>query len=97
MRTGTRHVNKECFATIEHLLPRSKGGRNNLDNLLLACRGCNHSRGDRDAFEFYLKQVEAGRSPRRDVLMKYLRRCGLVPEALARKGAVLPKALLADG
>ena len=31
------------FATIEHLVPRSEGGSNNLSNLGLACRPCNHS------------------------------------------------------
>jgi 5-methylcytosine-specific restriction endonuclease McrA len=32
--------------TIDHVLPRSKGGSNNLENPRLACRECNRSRGD---------------------------------------------------
>lgn len=32
--------------TLEHLLPRSKGGRYELDNLLPACGDCNSSRGN---------------------------------------------------
>lgn len=32
--------------TIEHLLPKSKGGSNSLENLRLACFQCNNSRGD---------------------------------------------------
>ncbi len=32
--------------TIDHVIPRSKGGTNDLDNLLLACNKCNNKRGD---------------------------------------------------
>ncbi|PZV06384.1 MAG: hypothetical protein DCF22_23955 [Leptolyngbya sp.] len=32
--------------TIEHMNPKSLGGRNNLENLRLACRPCNRSRGN---------------------------------------------------
>ena len=32
-------------ATIEHLIPRSRGGSDQLDNLRLACRKCNQDRG----------------------------------------------------
>jgi len=39
-------ISQEKFATqkfsIEHILPISKGGKNNLDNLALACQGCNN-------------------------------------------------------
>lgn len=33
--------------TIEHIVPRSAGGTNALDNLALACAGCNHEKGRR--------------------------------------------------
>ncbi|GGA20294.1 MULTISPECIES: HNH endonuclease [unclassified Okeania] len=32
--------------TIEHLLPRSKGGSNSKENLRLSCFKCNNSRGN---------------------------------------------------
>ncbi|MFM2064568.1 MAG: hypothetical protein RLZZ507_4239 [Cyanobacteriota bacterium] len=32
--------------TIEHLLPKSRGGSNSLENLRLACLTCNRSRGN---------------------------------------------------
>ena len=31
--------------TIDHLVPRSRGGNNRLANLVLACRPCNHAKG----------------------------------------------------
>lgn len=34
-------------ATIEHIVPRSKGGTDALENLALACSGCNHEKGRR--------------------------------------------------
>jgi 5-methylcytosine-specific restriction endonuclease McrA len=34
-------------ATIEHILPRSHGGTNSLENLAIACARCNHDKGKR--------------------------------------------------
>ena len=50
-----RHYGRACsycgyedsVMTIDHILPRSKGGDNSLENLLPACRKCNYSRGNR--------------------------------------------------
>lgn len=35
-------------ATIEHLRRRAEGGTNHIDNLAMACRRCNHERGNMD-------------------------------------------------
>ncbi len=32
-------------AEIDHVIPRSKGGTDDIDNLVLACRGCNFLKG----------------------------------------------------
>lgn len=32
--------------TLDHLIPTSKGGSNNLENLRLTCRPCNQTRGN---------------------------------------------------
>lgn len=37
------------IATADHVIPKSKGGGNALDNLILACHQCNGRRGDMDA------------------------------------------------
>lgn len=34
------------MATIEHVLPRSLGGKDSMDNFMLACYKCNHARGN---------------------------------------------------
>jgi len=38
--------------TLDHVLPRSKGGSNRPENLVTACGTCNHSRQDRAAITF---------------------------------------------
>ena len=34
--------------TVEHIIPRSKGGTSNISNLRIACAACNSHRGDKD-------------------------------------------------
>lgn len=46
-----------CFCgeygdTIDHLLPRAKGGHTTPDNCVCACMACNQSKADRDVDEF---------------------------------------------
>lgn len=36
----------------DHIVALSRGGRNDIDNLLPACRGCNSSKRDRDVLDF---------------------------------------------
>jgi hypothetical protein len=38
--------------TTDHLIPRSRGGDDSPDNLVLACKSCNTSRGDKGIFEW---------------------------------------------
>lgn len=49
---GTATVQSPLRATIEHLEPRTNGGSNQLDNLVLACDVCNNRRGDQPIFDF---------------------------------------------
>jgi len=38
--------------TTDHLIPRSRGGDDSADNVVLACQPCNTSRGERGIFEW---------------------------------------------
>ncbi len=40
-----KHLKREDI-TLEHLIPKSLGGSNAFENLYLACRHCNQSRGN---------------------------------------------------
>ncbi|MCU0326479.1 MAG: HNH endonuclease [Spirosomaceae bacterium] len=41
--------------TLDHLIPKSKGGKTNWDNLVTACRRCNSRKGDNTPEEAGLK------------------------------------------
>lgn len=50
---------KECVfcgskheLTTDHLIPQNRGGDDSADNLVLSCRYCNSSRGDKGIFEW---------------------------------------------
>jgi 5-methylcytosine-specific restriction endonuclease McrA len=43
-------------ATIDHIVPRSHGGTDALENLVLACWGCNSSKCNRDIEEWRLRE-----------------------------------------
>lgn len=38
--------------TLDHVIPKSKGGTNNQDNLVTSCRSCNQLKGSRSLLEF---------------------------------------------
>ena len=37
----------------EHIIPKSRGGPDTIDNLVQACRACNMEKGARDPYEWY--------------------------------------------
>lgn len=42
-----RGDNRECvdYATVDHVIPRSMGGNNDLENLVVSCKKCNTTKG----------------------------------------------------
>ncbi len=40
-------------ATIDHVVPRGRGGKNEMDNKVAACYRCNNARGDMPAHLFW--------------------------------------------
>lgn len=55
IRVRKNFFSDECHpedATVDHIVPKAKGGTNAFDNLALACRRCNHAKGDRDLDDF---------------------------------------------
>ena len=39
--------------TLDHILPRSRGGPDSPDNAVWVCRSCNSSKGDKRLYEWY--------------------------------------------
>jgi 5-methylcytosine-specific restriction endonuclease McrA len=53
--------------TLDHVLPRHRGGSHSWDNLVTACTGCNHRKGGKTPEEARLRLVRQPVEPRCDV------------------------------
>ncbi|MBF6613963.1 MAG: HNH endonuclease [Chloroflexi bacterium] len=53
--------------TLDHVIPRSKGGPHTWDNLVSACRNCNHRKGGKSVAEARMHLARLPREPRASV------------------------------
>ena len=53
--------------TIDHVVPKHRGGRHEWENLVAACRGCNHRKGAKTVHEARMALLREPRAPRADV------------------------------
>lgn len=63
--------------TLDHILPKSRGGRNTWTNTACACLGCNGRKNNRTPHEAGMTLLWEPKTPRVDYLVAY----GRVPEA----------------
>jgi 5-methylcytosine-specific restriction endonuclease McrA len=73
---GNRTLYKDDF-TIDHLIPRSQGGKNSWGNTACACPACNQRKGDRTPHEAGMPLLWEPKTPRVD----YLVASGTIPTA----------------
>lgn len=59
---------------MEHVLPRSRGGRTDDENLVVACRRCNKARRSRPVVAYLREVIGLGREPHLDSLRHALER-----------------------
>ena len=65
-RFRCQYCGAHCSAghiTIDHVVPRSKGGRTMWNNVVAACPACNRKKGDRDLKESGMRLVHHPRRP----------------------------------
>lgn len=86
----------------EHVIPRSRGGPDTIDNLVLACRACNLSKATRDPYEWYGK--DRRHEIPRVVVGKYLKlmydrheELGILDQPCEPDGARLSDLMAASG
>ena len=65
---------KKSEATLDHLKPKSKGGRNTWENLVLACYRCNQRKGNKLLRETGMRLRNYPHRPSRKDLMRGLHR-----------------------
>ena len=70
--------------TLEHLLPRSRGGHGTPENLTPACRRCNRARKSRPVAAYVRELADAGREPRVETLVCALERLATSPRPAER-------------
>ncbi len=49
--------------TVDHVMPKHRGGRHSWDNLVTACKSCNHRKGGKTPEEARMKLLKAARAP----------------------------------
>jgi 5-methylcytosine-specific restriction endonuclease McrA len=53
--------------TLDHVMPRHRGGAHTWDNLVAACKGCNHRKGGKTLDEARMRLLRQPHEPRCDV------------------------------
>lgn len=75
--------------TREHVVPRSRGGRDLLANYLLACRACNRSRRSKDALAWLASCERRGLKAQRALVEAAVARASagdvVIPSKLSRR------------
>lgn len=64
--------------TVDHVLPKSRGGRSTWENLVAACRACNLKKGDRTPEEAGMRLLRPPRVPKTPLFLADLKE---IPEA----------------
>jgi hypothetical protein len=67
--------------TLDHVVPSSQGGTNDIENLVLACSPCNGMRGAAHVDVWPPRCEEHGLAPRLDVIANRLLAAGIVVDA----------------
>ena len=76
------------WATIDHLIPKSRGGSNELENLVAACHQCNHAKANRTLKEYRVFVKPTGNNFYGDTLeVPYKKRGVRIPRPIAPEGA----------
>ena len=82
--------------TLEHVVPRSRGGHMTADNALVACRRCNRRRGSRPVDAYVRELLREGVEVNVEVVNRALGRLGQSTRRAHREAAVRARRRLAS-
>jgi hypothetical protein len=57
---------------LDHVIPRNRGGAHTWENLVTACKSCNHRKGNRTPEEAHLRLIRQPFEPRCDVYSMFV-------------------------
>ncbi|MGB0239183.1 MAG: HNH endonuclease, partial [Cycloclasticus sp.] len=55
--------------TVDHIIPRSKGGQNTWENMVACCESCNTKKGDQDLNKIDMELRSIPRKPMNKVML----------------------------
>jgi 5-methylcytosine-specific restriction endonuclease McrA len=55
--------------TVDHVVPRSKGGESSWENIVASCAPCNRRKGDRTPHQAGMEPLRAPRTPRAEIFI----------------------------
>jgi 5-methylcytosine-specific restriction endonuclease McrA len=64
--------------TLDHVIPKSRGGKNTWKNLVAACKKCNQRKGNRTPAESGMRPMKTPRAPKASIL-RYLNKDQINP------------------
>jgi len=74
-----QYCGKNGNLTIDHIIPKSKGGKDNWENTVVCCIRCNNKKGDKTPEEAGMKLVNTPYKPPSSLYL-HITRLGPVPE-----------------
>ena len=64
-QSSCQYCGSKSNLTIDHIIPKQKGGKDSWENLIIACSPCNSRKGNRSLIETKMKLMKVPKKPNR--------------------------------
>ena len=64
-QSSCQYCGSKSNLTIDHIIPKQKGGEDSWENLIIACSPCNSRKGNRSLIETKMKLMKVPKKPNR--------------------------------